>query len=150
MRVSPNRSKLWSILIITAGLVIAFFIFNGTDIFKSSIDVNNEDVVQTASVNLSFSENTSVDSIPSYVRSTYDFIKKHGDAPHGYYGGRAFQNREKRLPQRGKNGAPVQYREWDVHPRRDGVDRGAERLVTGSDGTAWFTADHYRSFSNIE
>jgi guanyl-specific ribonuclease Sa len=30
------------------------------------------------------------------------------------------------------------------------VDRGAERLVTGSDGSAWFTADHYRTFLLIE
>jgi guanyl-specific ribonuclease Sa len=30
------------------------------------------------------------------------------------------------------------------------VDRGAERLVTGDDGSAWFTANHYQTFFLIE
>ena len=151
MKAPQHRRNLWSVLLITVGLVIAFFIFNGLDVFKTSVDLTNENVIQSSS-----STNTTLptihpeDSIPSYVRSTYQFIKKHGDAPHGYYGVRSFQNREKRLPQRSRNGAPIQYREWDVHPRRDGIDRGAERLVTGSDETAWYTADHYRSFIKFE
>ena len=150
MKAPSNRSKLLSVLLITAGLIIAFFIFNGLDVFKSSIDLTNENTIQTASTIAPPPSINSTDSIPDYVRSTYEFIKKHSDAPHGYYGGRSFQNREKRLPQRGRNGAPIQYREWDVHPRRDGIDRGAERLVTGSDGSAWYTADHYRSFIHVE
>lgn len=150
MRSRPNRSKLWSVLLITVALVIAFFIFNGPDVFNSSIDIHDENKIQATSMGTPSPEINTTDGIPAYVLTTYDFIKKHGDAPHGYYGGRAFQNREKRLPLRGKNGAQVQYREWDVHPRRDGVDRGAERLVTGSDGTAWYTADHYRTFIIVE
>ena len=55
-------------------------------------------------------------------------------------GGRAFHNREHRLP-------PGRYREYDVHPRRRGRDRGPERIVVevGS-GRAWYTPDHYRTF----
>ncbi|WP_425552676.1 ribonuclease domain-containing protein [Kribbella alba] len=34
----------------------------------------------------------------------------------------------------------------DVNPKVKGVDRGSERLVTGSDGSAWYTTDHYQSF----
>lgn len=41
---------------------------------------------------------------------------------------------------------PVDYREWDVNPHVKGVDRGAERLVTGSDGSAYSTRDHYDTF----
>ena len=40
----------------------------------------------------------------------------------GYVGGRDFHNRERRLP-------PGRYREYDVHPRVPGQDRGPERLV---------------------
>ena len=41
-----------------------------------------------------------------------------GEPLAGYVGGRAFQNRERRLP-------PGRYREYDVHPRVAGRDRGA-------------------------
>jgi hypothetical protein len=38
-------------------------------------------------------------------------------------------------------GNGVTYREWDVNPNIKGVDRGGERLVTRSDGSAWYTND---------
>ena len=48
-----------------------------------------------------------------------------------------------------KSGQRVRYREWDVNPLRPGVNRGAERLVTGSDGSAHYTRDHYETFLEI-
>jgi guanyl-specific ribonuclease Sa len=67
----------------------------------------------------------------------------------GYKGGREFANDGSHgatvLP--GGNG--VTYREWDVNPNIKGVDRGGERLVTGSDGSAWYTNDHYKSFFRL-
>jgi ribonuclease T1 len=63
-----------------------------------------------------------------------------GEPLAGYVGGRAFQNRERRLP-------PGRYREYDVHPRVPGRDRGPERLVIEqSTGRAYYTGDHYRTF----
>jgi guanyl-specific ribonuclease Sa len=41
----------------------------------------------------------------------------------------------------------VTYREWDVNPNIKGVDRDDERIVTGSNGTAYYTNDHYNSFT---
>ncbi|MGO9868230.1 MAG: ribonuclease domain-containing protein [Rhodomicrobium sp.] len=41
------------------------------------------------------------------------------------------------------------YQEWDVNPRVPGVNRGAQRLVTGSDGSAYYTDDHYKTFTQI-
>jgi len=29
------------------------------------------------------------------------------------------------------------------------VNRGAERIVTGSDGRAWYTGDHYQHFTEM-
>jgi ribonuclease T1 len=58
----------------------------------------------------------------------------------GYVGGRAFNNRERRLP-------AGRYREYDVHPRVPGRDRGPERLaVDQTTGRAYYTGDHYRTF----
>lgn len=38
---------------------------------------------------------------------------------------------------------------WDVNPYVKGFDRGAERLVTGSDGKAYYTSDHYATFVQL-
>jgi ribonuclease T1 len=63
-----------------------------------------------------------------------------GEALAGYVGGRAFHNRERRLP-------AGRYREYDLHPRIPGQDRGPERLVIErTTGRAYYTGDHYRTF----
>ena len=56
---------------------------------------------------------------------------------------------EEKLPLRDGRGRPIDYREWDIHPKVPGRNRGAERIVTGSDGRAWYTADHYCSFTEM-
>lgn len=42
----------------------------------------------------------------------------------------------------------IEERPWGsaLNPYVKGVDRGLERLVTGSDGSAYYTGDHYGSF----
>lgn len=61
----------------------------------------------------------------------------------GYIGGREFQNRERRLP-RGH------YREYDVNPKIRGRSRDAERLVIEQHtGKAYYTGDHYRTFTPL-
>lgn len=90
------------------------------------------------------------DAIPVRVREVWNYVEKNGHAPDGYKGGRVFENREKRLPVYDSNRAPIAYREWDVHPKRKGQHRGAERLVTGNDHSAWYTRDHYRTFVNLK
>jgi len=88
-------------------------------------------------------------AIPSYVLETLNYILKYDKAPDGYVGGRIYFNRNKALPQRDASQAKIQYREWDVHPKRSGQNRGPERLVTGSDLSAYFTKDHYNHFIKI-
>ncbi len=150
MRANQNKSKLWSVLILSLGLIVTFFIFYSSDFVSPINDVLSADRSREQSSTNEKALIAAPDSIPDYVRNTYNFILKHGDAPHGYYGGKTFQNREKRLPLKTARGQSIHYREWDVHPRREGTDRGAERLVTGSDESAWFTADHYNTFILIE
>lgn len=88
-------------------------------------------------------------AIPSKVYQTLSYIRKYDRAPDGYVGGRKFGNYEKHLPQTTPDGKRINYREWDVNPKKKGKNRGAERLVTGSDGRAWFTRDHYNSFVEV-
>jgi guanyl-specific ribonuclease Sa len=87
--------------------------------------------------------------VPEKVALVLKHVDDNGRAPQGYVGGRTFANREKRLPRSDKAGRPIRYREWDVNPKVRGRNRGAERLVTGSDRSAYYTADHYRTFIKI-
>jgi dienelactone hydrolase len=87
--------------------------------------------------------------IPEKALAVLKHIDQNGEAPAGYEGGRRFGNFERLLPNTDRAGRRINYREWDVNPLRPGVNRGAERLVTGSDGSAYYTDDHYRSFKKI-
>lgn len=87
--------------------------------------------------------------IPDKVLKVLAYVDEHGEAMANYEGGRTFGNFEKLLPQTDDKGRKIRYREWDVNPLRPGVNRGAERLVTGSDHSAYYTDDHYKSFKKI-
>lgn len=87
--------------------------------------------------------------VPEKVLKVLANADEKGEAIDGYEGGRNFGNFEKRLPQTDNKGRRIRYREWDVNPLKQGVNRGPERLVTGSDGSAWFTGDHYQSFIKV-
>ena len=91
-----------------------------------------------------------MDPIPTHARETLAYIRQHGFAPPGYVGGRVFGNYEGLLPRYNARRKRIEYREWDVRPRAEGRSRGAERLVTGSDGRVWYSADHYRTFIEVK
>ncbi len=90
-----------------------------------------------------------VEGVPPKVFKVLRHVDEHHRAPEGYEGGRDFHNAERRLPTRDADGRPITYHEWDVNPKVRGVNRGPERLVTGSDGGAFYTPDHYRTFIRI-
>lgn len=90
------------------------------------------------------------DQVPAAAREALAYIRQHGYAAPGYVGGRVFGNYEGVLPRYDARRKRIQYREWDVHPMAEHRNRGAERLVTGSDGRAWYTDDHYRTFIEVK
>jgi guanyl-specific ribonuclease Sa len=53
------------------------------------------------------------------------------------------------LPPTDGQGNAITYRERDVNATPAGARRDAERIVTGSDGSAYYTADHYQTFTKI-
>jgi len=61
-----------------------------------------------------------------------------------------FTNKENLLPKTDAHGNEIQYQEWDINPLESGKSRGTERVVTGSDGNAYYTNDHYNSFTKIK
>jgi ribonuclease T1 len=87
--------------------------------------------------------------VPDKVMKVLKHVDEKGEPLDGYEGGRSFGNFEKRLPQTDDKGRRIRYHEWDVNPLKKGVNRGPERLITGSDGTAWYTGDHYETFTKV-
>ena len=85
----------------------------------------------------------SVQALPPEARATLALIKAGGPFPYAQ-DGRVFSNREKLLPIRDRG----YYREYTVNTL-GARDRGARRIVAGSGGEYYYTADHYRSFQRI-
>ncbi|MGH4034051.1 ribonuclease domain-containing protein [Actinomycetota bacterium Odt1-20B] len=67
----------------------------------------------------------------------------------GTHGGATWPNREQTLPVTDASGNRIQYQEWDVNRKQPGHARDAERIVTGSTGTAWYTPDRFRTFNQM-
>ena len=91
---------------------------------------------------------------PQHIQDALTTIKRTGNPPSGYKGGDVFQNDGRGggqvLPKTDTGGNPITYREYDVQPYQQGVNRGAERIVRGSDGSTWYTTDHYKTFARID
>jgi guanyl-specific ribonuclease Sa len=75
-------------------------------------------------------------------------VQSEGSLFPGYKGGRTFAND-------GRAGSQIlppengPFQEWDVNPYTKGVSRGGERIVTGQNGTAYYTNNHYQSFTQF-
>ncbi|MER8186575.1 ribonuclease domain-containing protein [Kitasatospora sp. NPDC094015] len=82
--------------------------------------------------------------LPPQAAATLALIAAGGPYPYRA-DGTEFQNREHRLPrQRGGY-----YREYTV-VTPGSADRGERRVITGSAGERYWTADHYGSFQEID
>jgi len=82
--------------------------------------------------------------LPPEARHTLALIRAGGPFPYAQ-DGRTFGNRERLLPRHERG----YYREYTVGTP-GARDRGARRIVAGSRGEFYFTADHYRSFRRIQ
>ena len=82
--------------------------------------------------------------LPPEARHTLALIRAGGPFPYAQDGG-TFGNRERLLPRHERG----YYREYTVGTP-GARDRGARRIVTGSGGEFYYTADHYRSFQRIQ
>lgn len=137
---------------IVIGLILGLFI--GKQIFIPAQNQNNTaSSIQSKSSNEAVrkvSYDTGGDSvIPQKVYTVLKYILANHQPMPGYVGGRVFTNREKIVPTTDSTGKTIDYQEWDVNPKVEGQNRGTERILTGSDGRAWYTNDHYQTFTQI-
>jgi ribonuclease T1 len=81
--------------------------------------------------------------LPPEALQVLRLIQKGGPFPYAQ-DGTVFANRESLLPKQARG----YYHEYTV--RTPGAkDRGARRIITGSEGEYYYTDDHYRSFRRI-
>lgn len=151
-RMSINRYKIIWYLLILVGVSIASIcliqskLVNNSPALVDVISAKDDSTPENTRNNPSKPVNRKNALIPEYVIQVFEYIQENQRAPSGYVGGRNFQNREGLLRKTDDTGSVIRYREWDVHPKKKSVNRGAERLVTGSDHSAYYTKDHYKSF----
>ncbi|AUG81536.1 ribonuclease [Kitasatospora sp. MMS16-BH015] len=67
----------------------------------------------------------------------------------GTKGGTVWPNRDGALPRTDGDGHPIQYRQWDVNRKKPGQPRDSERIVTGDNGTAWYSPDLFHTFQRM-
>ncbi len=83
--------------------------------------------------------------LPAEAAKTWKLIESNGPFPYPRNDGVTFQNREKRLPAKDSG----YYKEYTV-PTPGSSDRGARRLVTGSEKEVFYTGDHYSTFVVVD
>ncbi len=81
--------------------------------------------------------------LPNEARVVMRAIRLGGPFPYSKDGS-VFGNRERRLPRKPSG----YYREYTV-PTPGSPDRGARRIIAGSEGEMFYTDDHYRHFRRI-
>ncbi|MFJ6616130.1 ribonuclease [Kitasatospora sp. NPDC091335] len=82
--------------------------------------------------------------LPSQAVDTLTLIAKGGPYPYNR-DGIVFENRESRLPRKGGD----YYHEYTVVTPGSN-DRGTRRVVTGTSGEQYWSADHYATFQEID
>jgi RHS repeat-associated protein len=84
--------------------------------------------------------------VPAKVKGILAHLRAHNwSPPKGVKGGKAFYNKQGRLPRGGS------YKEFDVDVKVQGQQRASGRIVVDMNtGSAWYTPDHYDTFIPIE
>lgn len=118
------------------------------------VKASKDDVLVLFRVSLVVVATNAGAKLPGNATQALETIEQTGAAPAGYKGGSTFANDGRAagqvLPKNGPGGGSITYKEWDVNPYTKGVNRGAERLVTGSDGSVYYTNDHYTTFTKVK
>jgi guanyl-specific ribonuclease Sa len=97
-----------------------------------------------------------IDSLPQNAKNMLDKYNSSGwkgsvpgQTP-GTAAGSKYLNRDRKLPMTDSEGNAITYREFDVNNKLTNAPRDAERFVIGSDGSVYYTNDHYKNFIKIK
>ncbi len=141
-------------------LVVALLASRGTSNHSSSAQATSAGPAATSTVGANPSTTSPAAALSSRASGVpdraYNTLREidagrwpdSANAP-GTKGGDQWMNRGGSLPRSDSSGKQISYQEWDVNPKRRGQTRDAERIVTGSDGSAYYTGDHYQTFTRM-
>ncbi|PPK64359.1 ribonuclease domain-containing protein [Actinokineospora auranticolor] len=132
-----SAKSLLALLLITLG------VFGVETATATAAPAHAAAAAQPACGNTSSYTRVALAGLPSQATDTYRLIQSHGPFPYPQ-DGIVFQNRERILP----NCSTGYYHEYTVKTPGSST-RGARRIVTGSGGEYFYTADHYASFRLI-
>ncbi|MCP2249024.1 ribonuclease domain-containing protein [Lentzea aerocolonigenes] len=140
---SPGRRLTVALVGLVALVVVGWFVKDNTSgPAPSSSQTSTSVAVPGASSGLDVQ---ALSKLPAEAAKTWKLIEAKGPFPYPRNDGVTFENREKRLPQQ-KSGY---YKEYTV-PTPGSPDRGARRIVTGSEKEVFYTGDHYSTFVVVD
>ena len=101
-------------------------------------------------------ETKNLKDLPQNVQNAYNGYKQNGwkgnysGQTKGTNAGRVWENEFGDLPTQTSNNTPITYKEFDVNNKVAGQARDGERFIFGSDGSVYFSPDHYITFIKIQ
>jgi guanyl-specific ribonuclease Sa len=141
--VSPGRRLTVALVGLVALVVVGWFVKDNTSTSAPSPSQTSTSVAGPgASSGLDVQ---ALSKLPAEAAKTWKLIEAKGPFPYPRNDGVTFENREKQLPQK-KSGY---YKEYTV-PTPGSPDRGARRIVTGSEKEVFYTGDHYSTFVVVD
>jgi ribonuclease T1 len=132
---TPARGRLWLGMVAVLTLALLTWALNQGGGFSGGGRQGQADPTDLPRVTLS--------QLPPEAAHTVALIQAGGPFPYDR-DGVVFENREGLLP----SAAAGYYHEYTV-PTPGASDRGARRIIAGSGGELYWTADHYRTFERI-
>ena len=141
---------------VSAGLVATGAVAVGHGLSMSYTALNNfqNNAKKISSISQAGAGN--IESLPSNAKdmfNKYDASGWKGSVPGqtpGTAAGSQYLNRDAKLPTVDRAGNPITYKEFDVNNKLPNAGRDGERFVRGSDGSVYYTNDHYGTFTKIK
>ncbi|MFD4670039.1 ribonuclease domain-containing protein [Lentzea sp. NPDC058450] len=146
---SPGRRLTFALVGLIALVVVGWFVKDTTSSTPAS-DPSKPPATSAAAQGVPGAKTSGLDvqalsKLPAEAVKTWKLIESNGPFPYPRNDGVTFQNREKRLPAKDSG----YYKEYTV-PTPGSPDRGARRIVTGSEKEVFYTGDHYSSFVVVD
>ena len=97
-----------------------------------------------------------IEALPKNVQDAYSNYDKNGwkgnykGQTKGTNAGGKYTNNKGTLPTKDRNGKSITYKEYDVDNKTAGKNRSSRRFVKGSDGSIYYTDDHYKTFIKVK
>ena len=136
-----------------------------SDAIKQAVDKNRkkiEDKIKSISEGTGGSKDKdksvkegNVEDLPDNAKDSYKDYENNdwkgkSNKTSGTKDNKTFKNNEGKLPKNDGKGNDITYKEHDINNKVTGKGRDAERFVTGSDGSVYYTNDHYDTFTKIK